>query len=504
MVMMLTPAGAMASDTKYKSISSAEITLIKNLKSDVLLNWKKVSGVSRYVIYRKADGSDKWKKVRICKGGDRRSGTDTKKRVSGKAYTYRVIAQKKVSAGSPSAEFELSSNQLPGKAVNVWVASIKLKSTIKTGITVKKVRWNKDAAVDGYQIQYSYNSLFTSVKKRTADKYSQSMVLSKLKPGKKVYVRIRAYKRLNGKKYYSAWTTSKNARKSIKAKYKYKKNLIGLKEYRALTGQEMYGYDTFQGGTSDGKYLYNMMYNRNAVNCKVAKIKAGSGKVVKVSNVKEVGHGNGMAYNKDKKILVISNFDPEPFRLTVMNPKTLKVIKNVKVKLPKTLTGISAKMIKKIKGLSTIAYEPGRHQYVVTLYESKDFMILNQNFKPVQYVSVTKRPAGYQGQDIACTSEYVIRAFSPTGGNKYNILAVYDWEGNYIKKIKLNPYDEVEYVTIAGSKVYCGVYATGYETKTKTIVVKVKKKNGKYKKKKKKISYQVFRRYDYIYKLTKF
>ena len=72
------------------------------------------------------------------------------------------------------------------------------------------VKWKKNKAVNGYQIQYSTNKKFTSGSKTvTVNKNSTvSKTVKKLKKGKKYYVRIRTY---NGK-YYSAWSTPKSVK----------------------------------------------------------------------------------------------------------------------------------------------------------------------------------------------------------------------------------------------------------------------------------------------------
>ena len=76
-----------------------------------------------------------------------------------------------------------------------------------------KVKWKKQSAkmsksrITGYQIQIATDKKFTKNKKTVNVKgYRRtSKTIRKLKSGKKYYVRIRTYKKVNGKKYYSAW-----------------------------------------------------------------------------------------------------------------------------------------------------------------------------------------------------------------------------------------------------------------------------------------------------------
>jgi len=60
----------------------------------------------------------------------------------------------------------------------------------------------------GYELQYATNKAFTSGKKKVKIKKNKttSETVKKLKAKKKYYVRIRTYKTVNGKKFYSGWS----------------------------------------------------------------------------------------------------------------------------------------------------------------------------------------------------------------------------------------------------------------------------------------------------------
>lgn len=75
-----------------------------------------------------------------------------------------------------------------------------------------KVTWKKNAAATGYEVQYATSSKFKSAKKVKIKKASTaSTTVSKLTKGKKYYVRIRTYKTVSGKTYYSGWSKVKTA-----------------------------------------------------------------------------------------------------------------------------------------------------------------------------------------------------------------------------------------------------------------------------------------------------
>lgn len=80
--------------------------------------------------------------------------------------------------------------------IKVGPKKAKLKSLKAAKGKKLTVKWTKDNAASGYEIQYSLKSNFKSAKKVTVAKASASSTVIKkgLKPGKKYYVRVRAYK----------------------------------------------------------------------------------------------------------------------------------------------------------------------------------------------------------------------------------------------------------------------------------------------------------------------
>ena len=79
-----------------------------------------------------------------------------------------------------------------------------------------KVKISKQSTqTTGYQIQYSTSSKFKSAKTKTISSYkTTSYTIKSLSAKKNYYVRVRTYKTVDGKKYYSDWS------KSVKKKTK--------------------------------------------------------------------------------------------------------------------------------------------------------------------------------------------------------------------------------------------------------------------------------------------
>ncbi|MDO5547969.1 MAG: fibronectin type III domain-containing protein [Eubacteriales bacterium] len=114
------------------------------------------------------------------------------------SYKVTVMFKGTKYAGSMSTTF----------TINPKATTLKSVKAASKGFTAK---WAKQATqTTGYQLQYSTNSKFTGAKTITiAKNKTVSKKVTKLTAKKKYYVRIRTYKTVSGKKYYSAWSKAK-------------------------------------------------------------------------------------------------------------------------------------------------------------------------------------------------------------------------------------------------------------------------------------------------------
>lgn len=103
------------------------------------------------------------------------------------------------------------SAQTPAAATTALKKVKGVKVANKAGDKVK-VQWNTVDAADGYQIQYSYKKGFKKqVKTVNVNKANKSSkVIKKMKVGKKVYVKVRAFQNVNGQKVYGNFSKVKN------------------------------------------------------------------------------------------------------------------------------------------------------------------------------------------------------------------------------------------------------------------------------------------------------
>ena len=139
------------------------------------------------------------------------------KKISSKYYTVKK-ASKRSQVGQYSYKVTFNGAYKGTKTlyftINPKATSIKKKTVgAKKAFTVK---WNKVAKqTSGYEIMYSTTKKFTkktsktvTIKKNT----TTSKKITKLKTKKTYYVKIRTYKIVKGKKYYSAWSAVKKVK----------------------------------------------------------------------------------------------------------------------------------------------------------------------------------------------------------------------------------------------------------------------------------------------------
>lgn len=107
-----------------------------------------------------------------------------------------------------------NNSQTQAPAATTTAASLKkvkgVKVTNKAGKKVK-VKWNKVNGATGYQIQYTYKKGFNKkVKTVNVNKANKaSKIIKKMKVGKKVYVKVRAYQNVNGQKVFGNFSKVK-------------------------------------------------------------------------------------------------------------------------------------------------------------------------------------------------------------------------------------------------------------------------------------------------------
>ena len=124
--------------------------------------------------------------------------------------TYKVEGN----TPSPTPSQPTPSVNKPTTPIKVTVKKTTLKSAKNAKGKKIVVKWKKNTAGNGYQIQYSTSKKFAKGNKtKTISKNkTTSYTIKKLKKKKTYYVRIRTYKKVSGKTYYSGWSSVKKVK----------------------------------------------------------------------------------------------------------------------------------------------------------------------------------------------------------------------------------------------------------------------------------------------------
>lgn len=258
-------------------------------------------------------------------------------------------------------------------------------------------------------------------------------------------------------------------------------------ELNKAAAADLGSYTVLQGSCTDGTYGYYMMHSKSEKNCRILKTNLADNQKVKLSEALPLDHGNDATFNEDTGEIIVVNYDPHPWRLTVVDSNTLRVKRKVDVKIPRTLPGATASRLQSVKGFSGVAYCAERNQYVVRIQKSNNYLLLQEDMKPVRYIKVNKSDQELN-QGIDADANYIYGVKSPKTG-KFNTVTAYDWKGKYQFQTRVTQQYEMESLFHVGETFYAGIYHSYYKTYTKTAYktcyrtykVKWKKVNGKWK-----------------------
>lgn len=164
-------------------------------EKSIKLSWKKVTGADSYAIYRYDNTSKKWQRIKTVKAV---SFTDSGL-ARAKGYSYKVKAVKK----SGGKEYISASYS---KAVEAVTKPAKASCTAKSaGSGSIEVSWKAVGGASGYEI-YSSSNGSDYVKSAKVGGSQKSAIVSGFEPYSLRMVKVRAYKTVNGKTSYGAFS----------------------------------------------------------------------------------------------------------------------------------------------------------------------------------------------------------------------------------------------------------------------------------------------------------
>lgn len=184
---------------KFKIVQPTSLKIKSKSTDSIKLSWKKANGASGYEIYSYNYSKKKWNYVKKVT-----SSTYTIKKLKiGSKYKYRIRAYK---------------NENGKKQYGAYTSSVKttlkLSNTNITSITTKSkkanLKWKKVSGASGYEVYMATrrNGKYTKVTTTSSVKYTKK----NLRKNKTYYFKIRTYKKVNGKKKYSSYSSIKSIR----------------------------------------------------------------------------------------------------------------------------------------------------------------------------------------------------------------------------------------------------------------------------------------------------
>ncbi|RDU22154.1 hypothetical protein [Anaerosacchariphilus polymeriproducens] len=244
------PSSASAKPTQKTpgrvSINKAYSTAYNKIK----IKWKKASGASGYYIYQSTSPKGKYKHVKTVSGGSSTSGSVSGLK-TGKTYYFKVRAYKVISGAKCFGSYSgaKSARPMPSKTSIIKRTAADYRSI--------KLTWKKVSGASGYKIYRSTKKTgsYKMIKTVTSGNRT-SYTNKKLTTGKTYYYKIKAYRTVGSKKYYSKYSSvvSKKAVPStpkvtsIKASSKDKIKL----SWKKVTGAS--GYVVYRSNSKNGTY----------------------------------------------------------------------------------------------------------------------------------------------------------------------------------------------------------------------------------------------------------
>ena len=187
--------------TSTDETQTKEVTAPSSMKAEstaynqVKLTWKAGKNAAGYEVYQKT--GKKFKKIATVKT----TSYTVKKLTTGTKYTFKVRAYGTVDGEKTYSGY---TKTVSAKPVPAAPKKIAVKNSAKK---TAKLSWKKVAGADGYEV-YRANKEKGKFKKIATGKSGKSISYTnkKLSKNKTYYYKVRAYKNVNGKKVYGAYS----------------------------------------------------------------------------------------------------------------------------------------------------------------------------------------------------------------------------------------------------------------------------------------------------------
>lgn len=252
-VVTVTAKGANLKGSKTATFVIRTKTPIISLTSSynkVDVKWAKIAKATGYKVYRSTSKDSGYKLIKTIKSGSTVSYTDKSVKHNEKYY-YKVKAY----ASADGKTTDSADSKV--KNITVRVAKVESVTTTRSDYRTLKIKWNPVEGATGYRIYRSkskdgtYNSIAT-----LTGNDNVTFTNAKLKCGRTYYYKVRAYREIDGVKYFGTYSNikSRNTRPA-------KVELVGDCFYKATKATLTWkkpngadGYEVYRATAADGTY----------------------------------------------------------------------------------------------------------------------------------------------------------------------------------------------------------------------------------------------------------
>ena len=233
---VLIPNFSNAAKVSVKKVS--KIWVSYTTSSEIKVKWKKVKKAKGYKVYVYNYSRNKYELYATTS----KTKIKVKNLKSAKKYKFRVRAYKKKKGKNYYGDY---SSSVKAATAPEQVKNLKVISQSDTTISLK---WKKVKRATSYKV-YVYNSSTNKYDfKQSSSK--KSITLTGLNPAKSYKIKVRAYKKVDGKKYYGAYSQVLEA-KTIPSK------VTGVKEYDYSLNSVSLSWNKISNEVTYKVYKYN-------------------------------------------------------------------------------------------------------------------------------------------------------------------------------------------------------------------------------------------------------
>lgn len=287
----------------------------KNGYTSAKLSWSQVGGAEAYQIYRKEGSNGSYVRIKTVKGEASTSYED-KNVAPAKTYYYKIRAYVKLNSGTKYSSFASEKKASFAISATDWI-----KFSTKTYTSVK-LEW-KQVSVSGYQIYRKMDSgkytRIKTLKGKTSLTYTDQTVL----PGHTYAYKIRGYKTISGKNYFSSFTSVKTAEIKMKAPQFSSASVSGVNKAKLTWKRDSKatGYYIYRSTTEKGGYKKVKTINSNkTLNWTDSSISPGTSYYYKIRSY--VKSENGKGNSGYSKILMVNTSIDKPLVSSVSSSAT--------------------------------------------------------------------------------------------------------------------------------------------------------------------------------------